>query len=145
MALVAVALISAGIGAYTLKPRQLVSEMYPIEPVKRDAFHICDDTDPTFVRAMGAEREACYNKMPHAMAVAMGRIKPGGALSIQAMTDPSREAELLMVLAATPPRQPITAPRSFSNTAWVRTLSPPCEGKATPLAAFDTEIGRAHV
>ena len=28
-----------------------------------------------------AEREACYNKMPHIMAVAMGRVKPGGALS----------------------------------------------------------------
>ena len=136
IALVAVALISAGIGAQTLNPRQLFSEMYPIEPVKRDAFHICDDTDPTFVRAVGAEREACYQKMPHAMAVAMGRIKPGGALSLQALTDPSREAELLMMLAATPPRQPITAPRSFSNTAWVRALSPPCDGKPTPAVAY---------
>ncbi|HEU0218650.1 MAG TPA: hypothetical protein VFQ90_18485 [Stellaceae bacterium] len=136
IALVAVALISAGIGAHTLNPRQLYSEMYPIEPVKRDAFHICDDSDPTFVRAVGAEREACYDKMPHAMAVAMGRAKPGGALSLQALTDPSREAELLMMLAATPPRQPITAPRSFSNTAWVRALSPPCADKPTPAVAF---------
>jgi hypothetical protein len=136
MALVAVALISAGIGAHTFNPRQLYGEMYPIEPVKRDAFHICDEADPTFVRAVGAEREACYSKMPHAMAVAMGRVTPGGALSIQAMTDPSREAELLMMLAATPPRQPITAPRSFSNTAWVRALSPPCEDKHTPAVVY---------
>jgi hypothetical protein len=136
IALVAVALICAGIGAHTLNPRELYSAMYPIEPVKRDAFHICDETDPTFVRAVGAEREACYSKMPHAMAVAMGRIKPGGALSLQAMTDPSREAELLMMLAATPPRQPITAPRSFSNTAWVRALSPPCEDKSTPAVSY---------
>lgn len=136
IALVAVALISAGIGAHSLSPRELYSEMYPIEPVKRDAFHICDDSDPTFVRAVGAEREACYNKMPHVMAVAMGRVKPGGALSIQALTDPSREAELLMMLAATPPRQPITAPRSFSNTAWVRALSPACDDKPTPAVAY---------
>jgi hypothetical protein len=136
IALVAVALISAGIGAHRLNPRQLYSEMYPVEPVKRDAFHICDETDPTFVRAVGGEREACYQKMPHAMAVAMGRVKPGGALSIQALSDPSREAELLMMLAATPPRQPITAPRSFSNTAWVRALSPPCETKPTPAVAY---------
>jgi hypothetical protein len=136
IALVAVALISVGIGAHTLNPRQLYSEMYPVEPVKRDAFHICDETDPTFVRAVGGEREACYLKMPHAMAVAMGRVKPGGALSLQALTDPSREAELLMMLAATPPRQPITAPRSFSNTAWVRALSPPCEAKPTPAVAY---------
>src|SRR5262249_37867781 len=45
-------------------------------------------------------------------------------------------AELLMTLAAPPPRQPITAPRSFSNTAWVRALSPPCEDKPTPAVAY---------
>jgi hypothetical protein len=131
--LVALALISAAIGAHALNPRELYTEMYPAEPVKRDAFHICDESDPTFVRAVGAEREGCYNKMPHAMAVAMGRVKPGGAL---ALTDPSREAELLMMLAATPPRQPITTPRSFSNAAWVRALSPPCDDKrAAPTSA----------
>jgi hypothetical protein len=125
----AVALISAAIGAHTLRPRELYREMYPLEPVKQDAFRICDDTDPTFVRAVGTEREACYGKMPHVMAVAMGRIQPGGALSTQAPTDPSREAELLMMLAAMPPRQPITTPRLFSNTAWVRALTPSCADK----------------
>ncbi|HWB50502.1 MAG TPA: hypothetical protein VG651_15435 [Stellaceae bacterium] len=135
--LVTLALVSAAIGAHTLNLRELYNEMYPLEPVKRDAFHICDDSDPTFVRAVSAEREACYSKMPHIMAVAMGRIKPGGALTMQAMTDPSREAELLMLLASTPPRQPITAPRSFSNTAWVRALSPPCEEKhPSPAVAY---------
>jgi hypothetical protein len=135
--LVALALISAAIGAHALNPRELYKEMYPAEPVKREAFHICDEADPTFVRAVGTEREACYDKMPHIMAVAMGRIKPGGALTRQAMTDPSREAELLMVLAMTPPRQPITAPRSFSNTAWVRALSPPCAEKpAAPAVSY---------
>jgi hypothetical protein len=124
-----VALIFAAFGAHTLKPRELYQEMYPFEPVKQDAFRICDDSDPTFVRAVGTEREACFNKMPHVMAVAMGRIKPGGALSTQALSDPLREAELLMTLAAMPPRQPITAPRSFSNTAWARALSPSCAEK----------------
>src|SRR5580658_4576016 len=97
------ALIFAAIGAHTLKPRALFHERYPLEPVKQDAFRICDDSDPTFVRAVGTEREACYNKMPHVMAVAMGRVTPGGALSTQALIDPSREAELLMTLAAMPP------------------------------------------
>ena len=132
---VAVALIFAAIGAHTLNPRELFHEMYPLEPVKQDAFHICDQTDPTFVRAVGVEREACYNKMPHIMAVAMGRTRPGGALTIEALSDPSREAELLMTLAAIPPRQPITVPRSFSNTAWVRALTPPCDGKPALSAA----------
>jgi hypothetical protein len=132
----AVALIFAAIGAHTLKPRELFHEMYPLEPVKQDAFRICDDSDPTFVRAVGTEREACYNKMPQVMAVAMGRIKQGGALSTQALTDPSREAELLLTLAAMPPQQPITVPRSFSNTAWVRALTPSCaEKRALPTSA----------
>jgi len=131
----AVALIFAAIGAHTLKPRELFHEMYPLEPVKQDAFRICDDTDPTFVRAVGAEREACYDKMPNVMAVAMGRIKPGGALSTQALIDPSREAELLMTLAAMPPQQPITVPRSFSNTAWVRALTPCADKRALPAVA----------
>jgi hypothetical protein len=134
----AVALISAAIGAHALKPRELYREMYPLEPVKQDAFRICDDTDPTFVRAVGAEREACYNKMPHVMVVAMGRIRPGGALSAQALTDPSREAELLMTLAAMPPRQPLTVPRSFSNTAWMRALAPPCAEKRVLPAVANT-------
>ena len=132
----AVGVVFAAIGAHTLNPRELYREMYPLEPVKQDAFHICDQADPTFVRAVGADREACYNKMPHVMAVAMGRIKPGGALTMQALTDPSREAELLMLLAATPPRQPVTVPRSFANTAWARALTPSCEDKhALPALA----------
>jgi hypothetical protein len=131
----AVALISAGIGVHSVNLRELYHEMYPLEVVKREAFHICNETNPTFVRAVGADREACYNSMPHIMAVAMGRVHPASALSVAAMTDPSREAELLMELAATPPRQPITEPRSFANTAWMRALSPPCDAK-NPLPAI---------
>lgn len=134
----ATALIFAAIGAHSLNPRELFREMYPLEPVKQDAFHICDESDPTFVRAVGAEREACYNKMPHIMAVAMGRVRPGGALSMEALTDPSREAELIMTLAALPPQQPITEPRLFSNTAWVRALTPACGHKPiVPAIAYD--------
>src|SRR5215472_12544585 len=133
---VVIAMIFAAIGARSFSPRELFHEMYPLEPVRQDAFRICDEADPTFVRAVGSEREACYNKMPHIMAVAMGRIKPGGALSMQALTDPSREAELLMTLAAMPLRQPVTSPRSFSNTAWVRALTSPCDDKRPVSAAY---------
>src|SRR5580658_1709804 len=119
----AVALIFAAIGAHTLKPRELFHEMYPLEPVKQDAFHICDEADPTFVRAVGAEREACYNKMPHVMAVAMGRVKPGGALSMEALTDPSREAEPVLPAVA------YTTPSALP--------SPPGSGRA---AALDSAV-----
>lgn len=137
LAILGTALIFGAIGAHSIHPRELYHEMYPLEPVKQDAFRICDEADPTFVRAVGAEREACYNKMPHVMAVAMGRVKPGGALSMEALIDPSREAELLLTLAGMPPRQPITAPRSFSNVAWVRALNPTCEAKSVaPAIAY---------
>lgn len=134
---IAIALVFVVIGAYALNLRALYAEMYPAEPVKRTAFHICNESDPTFVRAIGSEREACYASMPNIMEVAMGRVRPGGALSMQALTDPSREAELLMMLASMPPRQPITTRRSFSNTAWVPALSSPCDDKhAVPAVSY---------
>jgi hypothetical protein len=129
---IAVALVAIVIGVRSLDLRALYAEMYPAEPVKRDAFHICDETDPTFLRAVGSDREACYGSMPHVMAVAMGRIRAGSALSMQALTDPSREAELLMLLAAMPPRQPITRPRSFSNTR----LPTPCDDKSLAAVSY---------
>ena len=129
IAVAVVALVFVAIGAHSISPRELYHEMYPLAPVERDAFHICDEADPTFVRAVGADREACYDSMPHIMALAMGRVKPGRALSLQALSDPSREAELLMTLAAMPPRQPITSPRSFTDTAWLHALAAPCAAR----------------
>lgn len=135
---IAVGAIFAAIGAHALNPR----EMYPLDPVKQDAFYICDQGDPTFVRAVGTDREACYDRMPHVMAMAMGRIKPGGVLAMQVLTHPPREAELLMVLAATPPRQPVTVPRLFSNTAWMAALARPCKDKRVMSApAFASSAG----
>jgi hypothetical protein len=126
---VVIAVVSAVVGAHSLNPRELYNQMYPVETLKRDAFHICDESDPTFVRAVGADREACYNSMPHLIAVALGRARPGSGLTMAALQDPSREAELLMTLAAMPPRQPITVPRSFANTAWLHALAPACDDK----------------
>ena len=123
---VAIAVISAGVGAHSLNPRELYNEMYPVETLKRDAFHLCNEADPTFVRAVKVDREACYDSMPHTIEVALGRIRPGGALSMTQLLDPSRQAELLLQIAALPPRQPITVPRSFANTEWARALSPDC-------------------
>ena len=137
---IAVAVVSIVIGTHSLNPRQLYNEMYPVETLKRHAFNICDD--PTFIRAVGADREACYNKMPNIIAVALGRVLPGGALSVAALLDPSRQAELLMTLAAMPPQQPITVPRSFANTDWTRGLAQPCDDKnSAPQAGAAAPVG----
>src|SRR5579862_9455366 len=109
---VAIAVLSAGVGAHSLNPRELYNEMYPVETLKRDAFHICRDADPTFVRAVKVDREACYDSMPNAIELALGRIRTGGALTMAALLDPAHQNELLQIIA-TAPRQPITVPRSF--------------------------------
>ena len=123
---VAVAVIAAVVGARSLNPRELYNEMYPVDTLKRDAFHICNDANPTFIRAVKVDRDACFNSMPHSIELALGWIHPDSALEKAALHDPSREAELLLEVTAIPPRQPITVRRSYANTDWARSLSPPC-------------------
>ena len=126
--LFAIAAAFALVGAQSIHPRELYDQMYPIEALKRDAFHICNEANPAFIRAVGADREACFNSMPHIIAVALGRVRRPD-LSELATLDPPHQVELLMTLAAMPPRQPITAPRSFQNTSWMRALARPCADK----------------
>jgi hypothetical protein len=122
---IAIAVLSAGVGAHSLNPRELYNEMYPVETLKRDAFHICRDADPTFVRAVKVDREACYDSMPNSIEVALGRVKPAGALTMAALLDASHQHDLLQILASEP-RQPVTAPQTFANTQWTRALAPTC-------------------
>jgi hypothetical protein len=133
---IAIAVASVLIGAHSLNPRELYNEMYPVETLKRDTFRICNAADPTFIRAVKVDREACYDSMPNAIEVALGRIHPGGAVTVASLLDPSRQAELLIQLAAMPPRQPITVPRSFANAALAHALSPCAkDGPPAPTAA----------
>lgn len=123
------------IGAHSLNPRELYNEMYPVETLKRDAFHICHDANPSFIRAVKNDREACFDSMPNAIEVALGRIPPAGEVTVASLLDPAHQAELLIQLAAMPPRQPVTVPRSFSNTALLQPLAPCAKGNAPAPAA----------
>lgn len=129
---IAIAVVSALMGAHSLNPRELYNEMYPVETLRRDTFRICHQVDPTFVRAVKDDREACYDSMPHAIEVALGRIRPGNGLTAAALLDPVHQAELLIQLAAMPPRQAVTVPQSFANGALA-----PCakNGAPAPTAA----------
>ena len=129
---VAIAVVSAVIGARSLNPRELYNEMYPVETLKRDAFRICLDTDRTFVRAVKIDRESCFDSMPHTIEVALGRVPRVTAL---AANDPVRQAELILELAAIPPRQPVTVPRSFDNTGALRAAPAPCPPGPPPAMA----------
>jgi hypothetical protein len=135
---VAIALVSGFIGAHSLNPRELYNEMYPVETLKRDTFRLCHQVDPTFIRAVKVDREACYDSMPNAIEVALGRVHPNGALAIASLLDPSHQAELLIQLAAMPPRQAVTMPRSFTNPDG--TL-PPCPANGPPAVAAATTPG----
>ncbi|MBV8776702.1 MAG: hypothetical protein JO032_01530 [Alphaproteobacteria bacterium] len=131
----AAAVVFVGVGAHSLHPRELYNQMYPVETLKRDTFRLCSDADPAFIRAVRSDREACYDSMPHLIAVALGRVRPTDAIAAAALLDPSRQAELLMTLAAMPPRQPVVAPRSFDDTSWLRALSGGCaERQPAPVS-----------
>ena len=129
---VAIAVVSALLGAHSLNPGELYNEMYPVETLKRDAFHICNAADPSFVRAFKDDRETCYDKMPNAIEVALGRVHPGAQVNAS-LLDPSRQAELLIQLAAMPPRQPVVVSPSLGNA-----LTPCAKNAPSPTAAAPT-------
>jgi hypothetical protein len=126
---VAIALVSGLIGAHSLNPRELYNEMYPVETLKRDAFGICHAANPSFIRAFKDDRETCYDSMPNAIEVALGRVHPGAQINAS-LLDPSRQAELLIQLAAMPPRQPVVVPPSLGNG-----LVPCAKNAPAPTAA----------
>lgn len=129
---VAIAVVSAVLGAHSLNPRELYNEMYPVETLKRDAFGICHAANPSFIRAFKDDRETCYDSMPNAIEVALGRVHPGAQINAS-LLDPSRQAELLIQLAAMPPHQPVVVPPSLGNA-----LTPCAKNAPSPTAAAPT-------
>ncbi|GEM_PF-3061755 len=79
--LAAVALIAAVVGGRSIDLRALYDEMYPVNTLKRDAFNLCHQSDPTFIRALQDDRESCFDRMPHSIALAIGRVRPNSALA----------------------------------------------------------------
>lgn len=128
---IAIAVVSALMGAHSLNPHELYNEMYPVDTLKRDAFGICHAANPSFVRAFKDDRETCYDSMPNAIEVALGRVHPGAQVDASQL-DPSRQAELLIQLAAMPPRQPVVVSPSLGNGL------APCAKKGPAPAAATT-------
>jgi hypothetical protein len=57
--------------------RDVYNEMYPVNALKRDAFGICHESDPTFIRARQIDREGCFDRMPNSIALAIGWVNTG--------------------------------------------------------------------
>lgn len=70
-----------GMLLYSVDLRQTYDEMYPAETLRRDAFSLCHQSDPTFVRAIRSDRINCYDKMPNAFALAIGWARHGSGLA----------------------------------------------------------------
>ena len=73
----AVALVGAAVATHSVSLRDLYNEMYPPNGLKREVFGICHDSDPTFIRAVKADRVACNDSMPHNIALAIGWTRHG--------------------------------------------------------------------
>lgn len=78
----AFALMITGVASvHTVDLRQLYNQMYPVSTLKRDTLNLCHEADPAFIRAIKEDRQACYRSMPHAIAVALGMVRPDNALA----------------------------------------------------------------
>jgi hypothetical protein len=48
---------------------------YPKEPEKRQALDLCGRTDPTFVRFLASDRDACYRRLSDLAPAAAGGLR----------------------------------------------------------------------
>lgn len=79
--LVAAIAIAAVASGRSIDMRSLYDQMYPVSTLKRDALDLCHESDPTFVRAWRDDRVSCYSGMPHAIAMALGFVRPASTLA----------------------------------------------------------------
>ena len=77
----AVVVMTAIVSGRSVDLRGLYDQMYPVSTLKRDALDLCHESDPSFIRAVHGDREACYSAMPHAIAMALGLVRPDSALA----------------------------------------------------------------
>jgi hypothetical protein len=94
--------------------RELYDEMYPVSMLKRDAFGICRQADPAFVRARQSDRDECYDSMPHDFALAIGWVGPRSPLANQSIYPGGYPpAEMLLAGFARLPEIGAAGPRQF--------------------------------
>ena len=143
--LVALAMTPVFGATHTADLRELYNEMYPVNALKRDAFNLCHESDAMFVRALQADRESCYDRMPHNIALAIGRVRPGTELSALSpnLDEPARAALFLAQIANLPIRQHIQRPQQVAVLAEAETLagSPSCGSLAAAVTRGTHQAG----
>lgn len=81
--------------------RQLYNEMYPVNGLRRDVLNLCHEAQPTFVRAVEADRIGCYDGMPDPVERAIGWVRTSSRLAAMHAPTPVEKAEKLLISAVT--------------------------------------------
>jgi len=79
--ILATAIMVVGATLTSVDFRELYNEMYPVNGLKRDVLGVCHQAKPTFVRAIKADRENCYDSMPDSVEMAIGWVRTSSVLA----------------------------------------------------------------
>ena len=118
----------------TIDFRQLYNEMYPVNGLRRDVLSLCHEVQPTFVRAIEADRVGCYDSMPDPVELAIGWVRTTSRLAAMHKPTPVEVAEHLLVAATQERRLDRLGPLHFTGYSMV-----------TGGAAYACDEGKAAV
>jgi hypothetical protein len=79
--ILATILVAATVTATQVDFRELYNEMYPVNGIKRDVLGLCQQAEPTFIRAVKADRTSCYDSMPDSVEQAIGWVRTSSLLA----------------------------------------------------------------
>lgn len=113
------ALLCAAVMLSSIDFRQLYNEMYPVNGLRRDVLNLCHQAEPTFVRAIEADRIGCYDGMPDPVELAIGWVRTSSRLAAMHKPTPVEVAERLLVAAIQEHRLDRLGPPQFSGYAMV--------------------------
>jgi hypothetical protein len=99
--------------------RQLYNEMYPVNGLRRDVLSLCHEVQPTFVRAIEADRVGCYDSMPDPVELAIGWVRTSSRLAALHRPTPVEVAERLLVAAIQERRLDRLGPLHFTGYSMV--------------------------
>ncbi len=134
----ATALFSAVVSLSSLDLHQLYNEMYPVNGLRRDVLGLCHAADPTFVRAVRADREGCYDSMPNPIELAIGWVRTSSRLAaMRPLTGPELAEQLLKEAELRRPAGSLAPLHFAANTRLPAMLSPDCATPARRIAATE--------
>lgn len=138
------AVIGAAVLLSSVDFRELYNEMYPVNGIRRDVLGLCHEAKPTFVRALRASRDNCYDSMPDPVELAIGWVRTSARLAAMRTPTAVELAERLLVEAAAQRRVGMPGPQQFTGYARMPAAAlRPCDDPAKGLAPLAAAAGLA--